>query len=68
MEAEGFLREERAREDAVEGGVRESNATPKRVFIPNRKKVATARMASLLRKVVFMTSLICVDLDPLPRR
>ena len=54
--------------DAVEGGVRESSATPERVFIPNRKKAATARMAILLHKVMIMTSLVCVELDPLPRR
>ena len=58
LEAEGFLGEDRAREGAVEDGVREFSATPERVFIPNRKKAATARMASLLRKVVIMTSLV----------
>jgi len=58
LEVEGFLREDRAREDAVEDGVWESSATPERVFIPNRKKAATARMANLLRKVVIRTSLV----------
>jgi hypothetical protein len=58
LEAEGFLREDRAREDAVEGGVWEFSATPERVFIPNRNKVATASMASLLHKVIIRTSLV----------
>jgi hypothetical protein len=58
LEAEGFLREDRAREDAVEDGVREFSATPERVFIPNRKTVATASMANLLHKVVIRTSLV----------
>ena len=58
LEAEGFLREERAREDAAEGGVRESSAIPDRVLIPNKKNAATARMASLLLKVMIETSLV----------
>jgi hypothetical protein len=58
LEAEGFLREDRAREDAVEDGVWEFTAAPERVFIANRKKAATARMANLLCKVVIRTSLV----------
>ena len=58
MEAEGFLREDRAREDAVVVGVWEFSATPERIFDTNRKKAATARMANLLRKVMIKTSLV----------
>ena len=58
MEVEGCLREERACEDAVEGGVPESSAAPERGFIPNKKKAATARMANLLYKVMIKTSLV----------
>ena len=58
MEAEGFLREDRAREDALEVGVGEFGATPERVFIANSRKVATARMAILLHKVVIRTSVV----------
>ena len=68
MEVEGCLREECACEDAVEGGVRESSATPERVFIAKKKKVATARMASLLHKVLIRTSLVEVGLDALLHR
>jgi hypothetical protein len=66
LEVEGCLRGECAREDAVVGGVRESSAAPELVFIPKKKKVATARMTSLLYKVISRTSLICVELEPLP--
>jgi hypothetical protein len=68
LEVGGFLREERVREGAVEDGVLEFTAAPERVFIPNKKKVAMARMASLLHKVLIMTSLVCVELDTLPPR
>ena len=62
------LSEERAREDAVEDGVCESSATPERVFITKSKKAATARMASLLHKVLIETSLVYVELETLPPR
>ena len=68
MEVEGFLREERVREDAVEAGVVEFSATPKQLLIANEKKVAMASMANLLHKVMIKTSLVCIELDKLPPR